>query len=275
MRALLFAAASTTLFLAMGCGGKDAAPVTLRLRLTEGESYAFESVIKQTATGPVASEMNQKLVTTVTVKDATGGTYRTTSSISDVEVSGTGMGPAQQKQVIDQLKAVKIDLEYDDLGQSVSSKPAGDGAASQFAASMGAQGVGFLGLHFPSRPVKVGDKWNVEFDIKQVLGSMLANLKTKGETVIPIEYTLKSFAERSGKEVATIAFRMEGTVEFEVDRPGTPAAAVRLETKSAGEYVVDASTGIPLESTTTGNNTVVAGGQTIEQKMDIVVKYKG
>lgn len=257
----------------LGCGGGEKA-VTLRLRLEKGKGYVFESSVNQTTQGVGGSktEAEQKLVTTVKVDDASEGKYKTTSTISDVEIVSAALGAEQKAALKSQIEAVKLQIEYDELGHSLGSKTPDAGA---LAATMGAQGVGFMGLHYPSRPVKVGDKWSAEFDIQEVLGSMLAGLKAKGSTKIPIAYTLKTLESRGGKSVAVIAFDMGGEIAFTVDRPDGQAAEVKMKTDSKGEYVVDAATGLPLESTTTGRNDIDAMGQKISQEMKILVKYRG
>lgn len=270
---LTLAAAFGLVLVAGGCGKGDS--VTLRLRLKEGATYAFESKISQTTEMQGQKNVaDQTLVTTVKVDDASDGRYRTTSSISDVEITSAGVTESQKEDLRKRIEGVRVNLEYDDLGHTLASKSADNKAANSFAASMGAQGVGFMGLHFPSRAVRAGDTWSAEFDIQQVLGSMLAGMKPKGASTIPIKYTLKKIEDRNGKKIGVIAFDMSGSLEFIVENPGRAPVEVKMKTASKGDYVVDLATGIPLESTTTGRNDIEVPGQVLGQDMTIKVKFR-
>lgn len=255
-----------------GCGGSSKS-LTLRLRLEKGKSYVFDSKVQQTTQAPGGkTEVGQSLVTTVKIDDASEGKYRTTSSISEVKIDSASLPAEQSAAMKKQMEAVKLQIEYDELGHTLDTKSSASGA---LAATMGSQGVGFMGLHYPSRPVAVGDIWSAEFDIQEVLGSMLAGLKAKGSTKIPIKYTLKSSETKNGKSVAVIDFSMVGDLVFTVDRPNGPATEITMKTNSTGDYVVDTKTGLPMESTTKGRNEIGAAGQNLVQEMQISVKYRG
>lgn len=259
-----------------GCGGTKDEAVTLRLRLKEGATYAFDSKVAQsTDVAGSSTKVDQSLVTTVKVDGVTEGKYLTTSSISDVNIDSKEIPEADRSRMQKELSSVKIKLEYDDLGYSTPTKSTADDKAGSMAAGMGAQGVGFMGLHYPSKPIKVGDKWEATFDLKDVLGSVMAGLKPTGETKIPIQYSLKALESRSGKSVALITFSMVGDLAFAVDNPQGKAMELKMKSTSKGEYVVDVATGIPLESSTDGQNELSVTGRSFIQKMKIDVKYRG
>jgi hypothetical protein len=225
---------ATTTTSAPSGGSGDA--MTLAFNFAKGDTLKFDTTTESTSEGgrggpnggggrPEAMKMSVQQVVKVT--DVNGGKAKIELTVDNVKVDGQGDASRMTEQATRQAKGMKVTASYDATGKVSDMKTAGDGGAASMLTGIGSS-VGFMGLNFPSGPVRVGDSWKTTWDFKASAGRMLSMLPNPkwANTEIPTTYTLKSIDRDAG--TAVIAFTSAGkpsiTIEMNMANggPGGP-----------------------------------------------------
>ena len=117
------------------------------------------------------------------------------------------------------------------------------------------------GALLPAKPVKSGDSWDFETEVKSQVGMM----KMAGKN------TLAGVIDREGKRLAKVD--LESTIELE---PDGPLKLTLKEQEAKGSLLFDIAAGRLAESTMVQKMTmsIDAGGMTIEQTINSTTRLK-
>ena len=104
--------------------------------------------------------------------------------------------------------------------------------------------IGFLELHYPGRPVEIGEEWTANLRIGDEAVRAIDCTLTQGGTV-QCAYGLESVDRKAN--TANISFHCAGTVKARRQLPGYPRVDWATEdVVQSGQWVIDLSRGMPI-----------------------------
>lgn len=246
--------ATTTTFARAGAQGT----VTLRYNMKKGQKLVYATTTTGVPGMPTGGA-------TSTIEILQAGPKGFTAKTSTVMNSNSGMTPPSTT------------VSYDLLGKPTSNSPMG---------GMGglAESAGFMGIVFPSGPVKVGSTWTVKVDVAKSLGAtgMGSMMKFKKSSIVPVNYKITGITNRGSKKVATVSVSAIADLDMEMTPPpnSTKGAAaqqpmsMQMAMNVSGQAVIDTATGILQQQDTTGTMTIAVMGrkQTVPLKTSTKLK---
>lgn len=251
--------------------------VTLRYKFAKGDKFRYSQTMVYRQGRQIGdSSVKHSISTTVEVTALNAGSFKTRTTItgaqflsaSTPELAESGRLNAQS------VKGRTEERVCDRLGRP-------SGGIGKFAdpigvvtsGTMGAFGVGMMGVVFPEKAVVVGSSWDYTIDLKKMMeatGSS-AKVKTGGEFVL--RYKLKGLKTAGGKTTATIGFTLTGkTVLAMPNGPQGKPADMSLEVDGSGTIKLDASTGSMVELTGATNSKLETAGIDFAQRVTTTVR---
>lgn len=254
----------------------SSAQVTLRLNLQPGKTYTY--VLETKMSQSMMGDMNQRLTQAMKVDSKKGDKYSITTTIKDVKIDAKqgSMLANQAKQMEQTMKNMKIQASYNSLGKSVGgATTASSPAARNMAGGLAGLNAGFLGMTFPTGPVKAGSTWTETIDLQKMMsemggGAMPQGMKISGKPIL-VKYTVKSIGTQGGKQVVNIGYTINGTLQMNM-AGGQQQISFNIGMNGSGASVVDAATGLQLSNTSSTKMTFA--GQGMPQGMDQTMTSK-
>lgn len=249
--------------------------VRLRLNLTPGKTYSYQSVtdMKQNANGMnMPMKIDQLMLLKVGAKKSNG--FPVTHSVKNVKVTAPKDSPmaGMAKQIEQQAKQASFTSVYSDTGKVVSvGKVAGGTPGMQGANQFTA---GFMGVEYPKNPVSVGSKWTANIDLSDALAS--TGMKVSGKPIV-VTYKVLKIEKKNGKTLVTLATTIAGKSTGTAaggGGQGAPNATMNLTINGTGTAVVDAATGLPVSSRMSAKNVIGFGGMNMTQSMTVTSTLK-
>jgi hypothetical protein len=180
-----------------------AAAKTFALKLATGDSLKYKTSVKQEVKAQGTSQHIEYDITQVyDVKKSAGTEVELEQKVTDVKV-GTGTTDSVKQSVTGMMDAMK------QRTVPIVVKPNGQFKGRSLGAQM-SQGGGlasdtFTGIIFPTKPVKIGDTWTHERDMKDA--GAPGDVEWKN-SVVKTVFTFKSFDAAKG--IAQITFTSNG-----------------------------------------------------------------
>jgi len=233
------------------------APTTLLYQPKVGSSYRFSidsSIKNQTGLANISAKSNVKILS------FTGGVYRVETRLSDIKSGG--------KDISGELQKKPTYLNYDKYGTVRMDRQSSSGSQDVMS-SFSNQA---LGMQFPKKPVKVGDKWTNVVDLGSVFTTLMKKPGSKAVGKVNMEFKLVQLAKGS----AVVTCKLKGTVNMDItNQAGGKAPAksqVSMSISGNGQYTVERSTGVYLASNMTMEVGTAANGRHFSSTQSVSMK---
>jgi hypothetical protein len=249
--------------------------VLLRLDLKPGSTYRYETVIKPESTGTPAQPL--KMITKVTVKQATREGYVLVQQIEDVK--SEGQGGAGTEGVFQSMKNLKIETTVNKQGkvlkQDVQTQ---DAFVKQILQSIGSPGSSLspTGMNFPNKPVQVGTRWSDKLGMGKMLSETLKTFGSISPSNIDVKkdeitYEVKAIRQKGSQTIVVVEVKIAADIEFKIQPPSEAKSQQpftgAVKTTSSGTWEISADTGLLLSSIMDSVTETRSGTFTMEQKM--------
>jgi hypothetical protein len=192
---------------------------------------------------------------------------------------------ALEAEVRRTLLATRMNLRVDAQGRVSETEPEGDpqGVMAELAATFVRGGhVGFLGIEYPGRPVRVGERWEVPFDIAPLVRAPLT-MEIEGVSDVPqatidvsesspLGFRLVETFQHEGRRYARVRFAQEGRAVVEAQTVGLPGMTVDVKVFTRGQHIIDLENGFPVETESITTTLSAFPGMQMEQRIQTVSK---
>ncbi|HMS56029.1 MAG TPA: hypothetical protein PKA27_11575 [Fimbriimonadaceae bacterium] len=251
----------------------SAQSVTLKLKLTSGKTYKYQTLtdMQQAAQGmSMPMKIDQVMNLKVGAKTAKG--YSVTHSVSSAKVTVPKDSPmaSMSKSIEDSAKKATFTSIYSETGKIVQAGKVQGGLPGM--QNQNGFSAGFMGVEYPKTPVSVGTKWTASIDISEALGS--TGMKVDGKPIV-VTYKVTKIETKNGKTLVTLATTMNGKSSGSMKAgQNQPGGTMNLSINGSGTTVVDAATGLPVSSKMTAKNVIGFGGMSMTQNMTVTSTLK-
>ncbi|MCL6623459.1 MAG: hypothetical protein K6T17_02430 [Fimbriimonadales bacterium] len=249
--------------------------VLLRLKLKPGSTYRYETVIKPESTGTPAQTL--KMITKVTVKQATREGYVLVQQIEDVKSESQGRtGP---EGVFQSMKNLTIETTVNEQGkvlkQNVQTE---DPFVKQILQSIGSPGSSLspTGMNFPNKPVQVGTRWSDKLGVAKMLSETLKTFGPISPSAFDVNkdeitYEVKAIRQKGSQTVVVVEVKISADIGFKIQPPSEAKSQQPLtgaiKTTSSGTMEISADTGLLLSAIMDTVTETRSDTFTTEQKM--------
>jgi hypothetical protein len=207
-------------------------------------------------------EVNTTTEQSMKIVKATGNDFTVETTVTDSKVVGAGskegMGSAIAGQLA-QAKGSKSTAVYTSLGKP--SKPATDAASTQQMLNDFGRSLGFQGLVFPGKKVKVGESWSATVSLDRAMGALS---KTMGGSAkmdpIPVKTTFSKVEMQGTKKIGVFNVVMRGKPKMSASGGKAGNLGMQLVINSQGELKIDLATGLLVSSIVTVENSFAFSG---------------
>lgn len=249
--------ASMTLCLVLGAVAElngNADKITLKFEL--GETIRYKTVIETTIDMMGEStEVNSTTVSQTVVLSASKGWTKLRISNESFEISGEIQQDVEE--MVEAMKGLVVTLEVNDRGLARNIALENTDAIDPMMLDILSGSIrvvnfiGFMGVHFPEKPIDVGSEWNVKLKGKDMFGESGVFNSVDGD--LPVSFKVLGFEDINGIRHVRIESIMEGDLEMGIASPvGDVSASMSLESTSV--IWVDVETGHVTRST--GESTI-------------------
>lgn len=263
---------------------QDQGTYNLKYNLKPGTEAKFRQESYMQMVAPMMSkdgkpvEINTRTDQLMKVTKATGAAFTVETTILDSKVLGSGdkegMGTMVAGQMT-QVKGTKTSANYTPLGKPTSAAGAAP-STDQMLNDFG-RALGFQGLVFPGKPVKVGDSWNSVVSLDRAMGALA---KTMGGSAkmdsIPVKTTFVKVEQAGNKKVGVFNIVMAGRPKMSATGGKAGSLGMQLNINSKGEIKIDLASGLIINSNVTVENSFTFSGAGMGQangmKMSQLVK---
>jgi hypothetical protein len=244
--------------------GSAQEPVQLRFHFDPAAKLAYSSKtnVAQEMMGTDLSSAVEMTMTFTAEKADQGTKLSMVVSGSKATLPEGAPLPFTAEDMQQAMDSIKTTATYNELGVASDTKVEGNEMAKSLAATMNNLQMGFLGLEYPEKALKVGDTWVLERDFSKKPGET-APATTGAKKTIPVTYTLTKLEDGT----ATITAATKGQVETE----GMGGMPMTVDMDTVTEYQVDVATGLPKTIKTTGSNHMDLGIGQMDQKIDATI----
>jgi hypothetical protein len=272
-----------TLIIALAAVGgsvlaQDAAPV-LRLKVEPGTKLGLttKSETKMSFAGMMEQTVNSTttLGQSLVFQQGEGGWLKFEILTTEFSMESDGqMGPmpVDPATIGEQLKKTKIIGEVDERGQSRGVTLSNAEELDQMGKSILTSTVastaqlGFMGVAFPEEGLTVGQTWDKEFDMAQIVEDNSMGFLSNVQGKIPVKFEVAGFEDVSGSRTVKIKSFMDGSVTFDVSMMGSQG---NMNMTSVGHVWIDLATGLVVKAETEMANTMDMGQLTIQQETKV------
>ncbi|MCW5943012.1 MAG: hypothetical protein KIS66_12315 [Fimbriimonadaceae bacterium] len=238
--------------------------VTLRMKPTVGQKYAYTMVMDNKTTGMGGTgSMSMKIATdmvyTIKARKGTNTTMETATTGAKVTAPQGSPMAGMAQQLEKQLKGQTMTVTLDEFGKMVSSPGANP------ALGAGAN----TSVEYPKNPVSVGSTWSAVVDMGKILAAQ--GLRVTGGR-IPFNYRVTKIEAVGGKTLVHLTQAATGKFSASGAAAGGGAMAIGLD--SATTMVVDAGSGMIRTSKGTMTMTMAAGQMKMTQTMIVDMRLR-
>ena len=239
-----------------------------------GKSLAYAVTTKIKSAGGMAitnANMTQAMTTTMKALSKNAQGTKVQMKVSGVKITSDSKGPMaeQMKNQAKSLEGSTTESVYDSRGQVVT---ATDGPRVM---TMGGMGVGFMGVLFPAGPVSPGATWSSAVDFEKIFSNMGRGMIQTGKNkTVPIKYKLVRVQRLGTKTLAHLTYAMKGNLDLSIGTGQGQPMPMKVLVDMKGQFVVDASTGLPREGKSGGTTQMTISGMAITQTIATSFRQK-